>query len=130
MQTVTFEAPALYGDHHVTEVHRILSQLPGVKGVYASSAFHVIEVTYDPQQIKPEQIRAPLEAAGYLQELPGLVEVGAATPEARKDNLLRHTAVYEATRQTISFARQVPYQGRPLWPCPGMGIIKKETIEK
>jgi hypothetical protein len=26
----------------------------------------------------------------------------------------------------VSFAQQVPYSGRPLWPCPGMGTL---TIE-
>ena len=30
MQKVTYETPALYGDHHVLEVRRILLELPGV----------------------------------------------------------------------------------------------------
>jgi copper chaperone CopZ len=47
METKTFDAPALYADHHVTEVRRILLELEGVTDVYASSAFQTVEVTYD-----------------------------------------------------------------------------------
>ena len=45
METKSFEAPALYGDHHVSEVRRILLELTGVNEVYvSSSAFQIIEV--------------------------------------------------------------------------------------
>ena len=37
METKAFEAPALYGDHHVSEVQSILKELPGIDEVYASS---------------------------------------------------------------------------------------------
>jgi hypothetical protein len=36
----------------------------------------------------------------------------------------RHTTTYETTKQTVSFAQRVNYQGRPLWHCPGMGTVK------
>jgi copper chaperone CopZ len=127
MQTKTFEAPALYGDHHVIEVRRILLRLEGVKDVYASSAFRVIEVTFDPARISEDEIAAHLKEAGYLDEIPVVAETGAAT-YGRDDQhtFFRHTTIYETVKKTISFAQRVPYQGRPLWPCPGFGVLKDE----
>lgn len=124
MDTKTFEAPALFGDHHVTEVRRILLDLTGVNEVYASSAFQVIEVEYDPAKITVEQIAACLEQAGYLGEVPMLIETGTATEKIGGDHFFRHTAVYETVKETVSFAQRVNYSGRPLWPCPGMGPVK------
>jgi copper chaperone CopZ len=125
METKTFEVPALYGDHHVTEVRRILLQLEGVVDVYASSAFQVVEVTYDESKINDLQIALQLDEAGYLGEWTIPIEMGTAAqqPEQHK-TLSRHTATYETTKQTVSFAQKVNYQGRPLWPCPGMGPVK------
>jgi len=124
MDTKIFEAPALYGDHHVSEVRRILLELPGVNEVYASSAFQVIEVKFDPKKVKVKQITACLEEAGYLGEIPMLVETGIAVEKKDGDNFFRHTAVYETIKETVSFAQRVNYSGRPLWPCPGMGAVK------
>lgn len=124
MQSKAFESPALYGDHHVSEVRRILMELPGVKDVYASSAFQVIEVSFDPKKIKAEELAARLEQAGYLGEIPMLAETGAAVEKKDGDDAFRHTAVYETVKKTVSFAQRVNYQGRPLWPCPGMGAVK------
>ena len=31
-------------------------------------------------------------------------------------------------KETIGFAQEVSYVGRPLWPCPGMGVI--QTVEE
>ena len=78
METKSFEAPALFGDHHVSEVRRILLELTGVSDVYASSAFRIVEVSFDPAKIKPEQIEACLQDAGYLGEIPMLIETGIA----------------------------------------------------
>ena len=127
METKTFEVPALYGDHHVTEVRRILLQLEGVVDVYASSAFQVVEVMYDESKINDLQIALQLDEAGYLGEWTIPIEMGTAAqqPEQHK-TLSRHTATYETTKQTVSFAQKVNYQGRPLWPCPGMGTVKAE----
>jgi copper chaperone CopZ len=124
METKMFEAPALFGDHHVTEVRRILLELTGVNEVYASSAFQVIEVKFDPQKIQAAQITACLEKAGYLGEMPMLTETGIAVERKDGDNSFRHTAVYETVKGTVSFAQRVNYSGRPLWPCPGMGAVK------
>ena len=128
METKTFETPALFGDHHVAEVRRILLELTGVNEVYASSAFQVIEVKFDPQKIQAAQITACLEEAGYLGELPMQIETGIAAERKDGDNSFRHTAVYETVKGTVSFAQRVNYNGRPLWPCPGMGTIK--TIDE
>jgi len=124
MEIKTFETPALYGDHHVSEVRRILLELTGVSEVYASSAFQVIEVKYDPAYIKVEQISACLEAAGYLGEVPMLIETGIAVEKKEGDNFFRHSVVHETVKGTVSFAQRVDFKGRPLWPCPGLGVVK------
>ena len=127
METKTFEAPALYGDHHVSEVQRILKELPGVEEVYASSAFQAIEVTFDESKITPDRIAACLEEAGYLGDVPVLAETGVAAYGKENGNSnFRHTAVYETVKKTVSFAQHVQYQGRALWPCPGIGAIKMD----
>jgi copper chaperone CopZ len=127
MQKVTYETPSLYGDHHVTEVRRILLALPGVSDVYASSAFQIVEVTYDQAKINDLEIAMKLDEAGYLGEWTVPIESGASTYHADADvkPYFRHTAAYEQTRLVVSFAQNVSYLGRPLWPCPGMGIISK-----
>jgi copper chaperone CopZ len=131
MQTKSFDMPALFADHHVTEVRRILLQLPGVKEVYASSAFHVTEVTYDENSINDLEIALKLDEAGYLGEWTVPVETGAEAGEAEENQapFFRHTAVYETTKKTVAFAQRMKYQGRPLWHCPGMGTIKAADEE-
>jgi len=126
METRTFDAPALYGDHHVSEVQRILKELPGVEDVYASSAFQAIEVTFDETKTSADQIAASLEEAGYLGEIPMLAETGVAVEKKEGDGVFRHTAVYETVKQTISFAQHVQQQRRALWPCPGLGVVKMD----
>ena len=127
METKAFEAPALYGDHHVSEVQRILMELTGVQDVYASSAFQAIEVTFDEKVVTAEQIATRLEETGYLGEVPMLVESGEAAYGRENGNSnFRHTAVYNTIKQTVSFAQHVEYQGRALWPCPGMGAVKMD----
>ena len=126
MQTLTFDAPALYGDHHVSEARRILLELPGVKEVYASSGFQVIEVTFDPKKISDQKITECLSEAGYLGTLPMKIENNAADKNEIGGGAFRSTAYYETIKKTVSFSQRVNYQGRPLWPCPGFGPIKEE----
>jgi len=131
METLTLELPTMYGDHHGVEVRRLLLELPGVEDVYASSGFHIVEVTYDPAKVIPETILTRLSEAGYQGELPTPVESGAAAYLEKGDrSFFRHTTVYENVRQTVSFAQNVSYLGRPLWPCPGMGSIKTKALEE
>jgi copper chaperone CopZ len=131
MKKKTFEVPALYGDHHVMEIRRILLEIPGVKDVYASSAFRVVEVKYDEEKVNDLEIQTKLDDAGYLGDWALNAEVGKAVGSGEGVNaFLRHTAVYEQIKGSVSFAQQVGYQGRPLWPCPGMGAIKGMDEEK
>jgi len=127
MATKTFEVPALYGDHHVTEVRRILLELEGVSDVYASSAFQVVEVTYDEKKINDLQIAVKLDEAGYLAEwtIPVELETAAQQGDGQKP-YFRHTTTYETIKHTVSFAQRVSYKGRPLWNCPGMGDVKMD----
>ncbi len=125
MEKLTLELPALYADHHVLAVRQLLAELPGVTAIYASSAFHVVEVTFDPAQIDAERIRARLGEAGYLEPLAVPAESDRAAYHSDDPNVyFRHTAAYAHTGQTVGFAQRVAYAGRPLWPCPGMGPLK------
>lgn len=124
MEKLTIELPNMYGDHHVIEVRRILLEIPGVQDVYASSAFRVVEVTYDSAKVNDLEIKIKLDQAGYLGEWTPTTETGIATPKNGNEGFFRHTTVYEQTRLVVSFAQNTTIIGRPLWPCPGMGIIK------
>lgn len=120
------ELPALYADHHVVEVRRILFELPGVKDVYASSCFHLLEVEYDPVGVDASRIRDVLDQAGYLGGLDTPVETGKPVTSGNGNgHYYRHTAAYEQTHSAVSFGQNVSYLGRPLWQCPGMGVIKR-----
>ena len=129
MEKKSFELPAMYADHHVVEVRRLLLETSGVKDVYASSAFHVADVTYDPDVVSESELAEKLSEAGYLGEF--IVEAEAGKPAVSSNGdktFFRHTEVYEQTKNTIGFSQEVGYVGRPLWPCPGMGVIK--TLEE
>ena len=126
MKTYSQDLPAMYGDHHVTEVRRLLFALPGVTDVYASSGFQYVEVQYDEAKLDVAEIETTLESAGYLGELALPVERGAIGERENGDKpYFRHTAASEQTGQTVGFAQHVSYAGRPLWPCPGMGPLAK-----
>jgi len=127
MQKSTFDAPALFGDHHVTEVRRLLFETEGVSDVYASSAFRVIEIDFDENKVTHDALAKLLEEAGYLGEIPMVAEASVAV-EAESN--FRHTATYETVKKTVSFAHNVPYSGRPLWNCPGMGVVRKLDEEE
>src|SRR5512139_1896470 len=101
METKSFEAPALYGDHHVTEVRRILLELEGVTEVYASSAFQTIEVTYDEARINDLEIAVKLDEAGYLGEWSVPIEIGTSPEQPGEQRpYFRHTTTYETVKQT------------------------------
>jgi copper chaperone CopZ len=124
VKTVTFQVPAMYGDHHVVEVRRILAAIPGVQDIYASSAFRVVQITYDESQTNDLDLQVKLDDAGYLGEWSILTESGQAVDAAEGlSPFMRHTTTYEQVQQTVSFSQTAGYQGRPLWPCPGMGPI-------
>ena len=128
MKKLQTELPAMYGDHHVIEVRRILLELPGIEDLYASSAFQYLEVNYKEDQITEEQILTKLEEAGYLGEMLTPQETNLPATENNDKKAFRHTASFAHTKQ-VSFHRETPYLGRPLWPCPGMGPIEKTKVE-
>lgn len=130
MKEISFDLPTMYGDHHVTEVRRLLLELPGVQEVYASSSFHVVEVQFDETKLESQTIEQTLSDAGYLGELPVPVEMGALAERENGDKpFFRHTAAFENTGHTVSFGQKVPYAGRPLWPCPGFGPLAPDVEE-
>jgi copper chaperone CopZ len=124
-EKIVLEMPALYADHHVVEVRRILFELAGVIDVYASSSFHIVEVDYDPEVLEASKIREALDQAGYLGDLGIPTETGKPVSGGNGNgHYFRHTAAYEQTQGAISFGQNVSYLGRPLWNCPGMGPIQ------
>jgi copper chaperone CopZ len=128
MKTITLEVPAVYGDHHVTEVRRILLALPGVIDVYVSSAFHLVEVQLDENKIDEDQIRTTLGESGYLDKLPMPLESGIAShlKVDQSQTFFRHTQTFETMRDTVSFEQKVSFSGKPIWNCPGFGVIKNK----
>jgi copper chaperone CopZ len=127
MKVLILETPMMYGDHHVQEVRKLLLDLSGVTDVNASSAFQMVEVHYQETEVTPEAVRAVLAEAGYLDAVPMAAESGAsATAGNGHKTYFRHSATLEAVGKGVSFAQKVPYAGRPLWPCPGMGVVKQE----
>jgi copper chaperone CopZ len=65
MERVTLNAPAMFADHHVLKVRETLYALPGVKDVYASSAWQTVIVSYDPDKADAAAIEQALVGAGY-----------------------------------------------------------------
>ena len=125
METLTLDLPTLYADHHVTEVRRILLEVSGVQDVYASSAFRLVEITFDPQKTNEEEFKTRLEEAGYAGDLevPREVVMQPSERAAGDNGSFRHTSAFKATGHVMNFGRHVPYSGRPLWPCPSMGPL-------
>ena len=129
MEKKSFKLPAMYADHHVVEVRRILLEMPGVQDAYASSAFQVADVTFDQSMVSEEEIAGKLADAGYLGEFTIIAESEKPADSINGDEVFfRHTEVYEQTKNTIGFAQEVSYVGRALWPCPGLGVI--QTLEE
>lgn len=127
MEEVQIIVPAMYADHHVLEVRRILLELPGVVDVYASSCFQTVKVMFDPTQTNEKAITEVLVTAGYRQPLQIPFETGIpAYGNTRGDIYFRHTTAHEQTKHVVQFSQQVTNSGRPLWPCPGMGVILKD----
>lgn len=123
MKTLSLDLPAMYGDHHVKEVRRILLEIEGVKDVYASSSFQVVEVKYDAKKTTPEDLTAVLDKAGYIGDLDILVEPSIPANLREGDKYFRTTSISEQTGNIISFEQEVVYQGRTQWPCPGLGLL-------
>jgi hypothetical protein len=76
-----------------------------------------------------DTITSRLGEAGYTGELGIPYEPGVPVTEvdeSRKN--FRHTAAFAATDNTVGFHQEVAYNGRPLWPCPGMGPLSRMDV--
>ncbi len=82
MQKITLTVPAMFADHHVTNVRRLLSPLAGVESVLASSAFKEVTIEFDPAKTSPEALVKALTDAGYA---PGVEAAPEKTPFATPD---------------------------------------------
>lgn len=82
MNKITLNVPALYADHHVINVKRLLSPLPGVENVTTSSAFKQVTVEFDAAKTSEAALVKALTDAGYA---PGEEQVVQRTPDATPD---------------------------------------------
>lgn len=105
------------------EVRRLLFELPGVKDVYASSSFQIVEVTFDETQVAPASIEACLGGAGYLGELELPVETGVERMTANGKPFFRRS-VAVASIKKAGFLQETPRPTRALWPCPGIDPVR------
>jgi len=107
MTSVTIVVPAMYADHHVVEVRRILHEVPGVRAVNASSAFGVVEIDFDAEHTSAEVLERRLDEAGYLSELPVPVESGEpATGRTAADGRYRRRTTSDAPSGSAVAFRQ------------------------
>jgi copper chaperone CopZ len=65
MKELIFEMPSMYGDHHVLKIRDALTDIEGVKEIYASSAWKQIMIKYEPKKVKPADLETVLSDAGY-----------------------------------------------------------------
>jgi copper chaperone CopZ len=119
----------MFGDHHVIEVRRILGEIPGVDRIQASSAFHLAEVTFDESQVNEGVIIKRLEQAGYLGELTLPSESGTPAYHTLEKPFFRHSSIYVNSREMVTFTQDVLNSGRPLWHCPGLGVMNGESAQ-
>ena len=129
MKTLSLELPAMYGDHHVINVRQILLEMDGVKEVYASSSFQVVEVEYDGRKTSEEDLTAALEKAGYTADFNLPEELSIPANEQKENAFFRHTEANEETGNTMGFEQEVKFQRASLWPCPGMGPLKPAILK-
>jgi copper chaperone CopZ len=124
MKSLVVDVPAMYADHHVVEVRRILFEVSGVEAIDASAAFHAVEIEYDPDKTSEDALKRALDESGYLGDLEVPLESGEPTVETEGERYFRHTEAFETVADVISFGQDVSSAGRPLWPCPGMSVLR------
>ena len=64
-EQVTLSAPDISCEHCVATVQKAVGGLTGVDSVSASAETQLIDITFDPNKVKVEQIAAVLDDAGY-----------------------------------------------------------------
>ena len=117
MEKLVLTIPTLYGDHHTTAVKEMLEGMEGVGDFFVSSAFKQISVSFDKKKLSAEEIESKLAEAGYSTE-----EFESAYPTSVKEREMRHSVAVTGVGDSLSFAQNIPYEGQPLWPCPGFSI--------
>jgi copper chaperone CopZ len=119
MQRLTLELPAMYGDHHVTEVRELLGKIAGVGRVHASAAWQRVELEYDPGLTTAETIRQALLARGYGdgEHLP---------PVSPRTKSLTEFAI--GAGATEQFVEKVPEWHGGFSPCPGFEVLHPAEV--
>ena len=98
MDKVTLTVPAMFADHHVTKVKRVLSPLAGVENVVASSAFKEVVVEFDPAKTSPDALVKALTEAGYA---PGELTVVERNPDYTPDPAWEKLGVRAVTTNMV-----------------------------
>jgi copper chaperone CopZ len=98
MEKITLTIPAMYADHHVTNVKRLLSPLPGVENVMASGAFKEVTIEFDAKKISRDALVKALTDAGYA---PGVEEVVEASPFMKPDPAWEQQGVRATTTNPV-----------------------------
>lgn len=130
MKSLEVAVPAMYADHHVVEVRRILFEIPGVEMIDASAAFKAVEIEYDPEKTSEDVLRQTLDEAGYLRELQLPTETGEPAVGRDGTTYFRHMAAVGSAGNIVSFGQEImaPVCG-PLGSCPGMGAVARLNNE-
>jgi hypothetical protein len=82
MEKLQLNIPSLWADHHVLKVRAVLTAMPGVQDVIASSAFRIVALSYDPALTSPGAIMAELDDAGYPVATDGTGLIAETVPIA------------------------------------------------
>jgi len=107
MMSLAIAVPAMYADHHVVEVRRILFEIPGVETIDASAAFQVVEIEYDPEKTSEDVLRQTLDEAGYLGEFQVPTESGEPAVGGDGTTYFRHQAAVGTAGNVVSFGQEI-----------------------
>lgn len=124
MKEVKFDFQMLFGDHHVLEIKRILSEVEGVKESFISSAYNFIKIEFDENATSEEALKTLFEDAGYTGDLGFEVEEFAVDPGNSNKKHFRKSVLYGQTGMTQGFKQNVTKTSRANWPTPGMGKLE------
>ena len=126
MKEARFDIPILFGDHHVLEITKILSEIEGINEFYISSAYNFVKFDYDESKISEEAIGDLFKKAGYYGEMGFEVEMFAVDTEGVTKNKkhFRKSVLYDQTNLTQGFKQNATKTSRKEWPNPGMGNLE------
>lgn len=98
MASLELTIPAMWADHHVTRVKRLLSPIAGVEDVLASSAFKAVVIEYDEKKTSEAALIKTLTDAGYA---PGELEVVERNPDGKYDPVWETMGVRATTTNPV-----------------------------